>query len=170
MKYYGSLDGALEYHSMSAGGAAWSADGVANAQRTAALVRASRSLDGQYGERYPGKPTQGRAQSLAWPRSGAVDHCANEALPDHSVPLEIEHAAYALALVELLTPGVSSPSFTPGAVNKRERVDVIERERFGPADGVALTLDMQRAQLAEVEDLLRCLLVNRGATQCILRV
>ncbi|MCC9162848.1 hypothetical protein LNA76_05850 [Alcaligenes sp. MMA] len=170
MKYYGSLDGALEYHSMSAGGAAWSADGVADAQRTAALVRASRSLDGQYGERYPGKPTQGRAQSLAWPRSGAVDHCANEALPDHSVPLEIEHAAYALALVELLTPGASSPSFTPGAVNKRERVDVIERERFGPSDGVALTLDMQRAQLAEVEDLLRCLLINRGATQCILRV
>ncbi|WBM40034.1 DnaT-like ssDNA-binding protein [Alcaligenes faecalis] len=170
MKYYGSLDGALEYHSMSAGGAAWSADGVADAQRTAALVRASRSLDGQYGERYPGKPTQGRAQSLAWPRSGAVDHCANEALPDNSVPIEIEHATYALALVELLTPGASSPSFTPGAVNKRERVDVIERERFGPADGVALTLNMQRAQLAEVEDSLRCILTNRGAVQCILRV
>jgi len=83
---------------------------------------------------------------------------------------EVENAAYAFALVELLTPGASSPSFTPGAANKRERVDVIERERFGPADGVALTLDMQRAQLAEVEDLLRCLLVNRGATQCILRV
>ncbi|WP_302356677.1 DnaT-like ssDNA-binding protein [Alcaligenes sp. YSL9] len=170
MKNYGTLDGALEYHSMSAGGAAWDAAEVTDEQRTAALVRASRSLDGQYGDRYPGRPALGRSQPLAWPRSGAVDHCANEPLPDDAVPIEIERAAYALALVELLTPGASSPSFTPGAVNKRERVDVIERERFGPSDGVALTLDMQRSQLAEVEDLLRCLLVNRGATQCILRV
>lgn len=170
MDYYGTLDGALEYHSMSAGGAAWFADEVTDEQRTAALVRASRSLDGQYGDRYPGRPALGRSQPLAWPRSGAVDHCANEPLPDDELPVEVENAAYAFALVELLTPGASSPSFTPGAANKRERVDVIERERFGPADGVAVTLDMQRAQLAEVEDLLRCLLVNRGATQCILRV
>lgn len=170
MDHYGTLAGALEYHRVSARGAAWSATDVTDARRTAALVRASRSLDGQYGERYPGRPSQGRSQSLAWPRKGAIDHCANEPLPDDAVPVEIERAAYALALVELLTPGASSPSFTPGAVNKREQVDVISRERFGPKDGVALTLDMQRAQLAEVEDALRCILTNRGATQCILRV
>ena len=170
MDHYGTLPGALAYHAVSAGGATWSAGEVTDDQRTAALVRASRSLDGQYGARYPGNPSQGRSQSLAWPRKGARDHCANEVLPDDVVPVEVEHAAYALALVELLTPGASSPSFTPGAVNKRERVDVIERERFGPADGVALTLDMQRAQLAEVEDSLRCILVPKGVTQCILRV
>lgn len=170
MVHYGTLPGALAYHEVSAGGSAWSAADVTDEQRTAALVRASRALDGQYGSRYPGTPSQGRSQPFAWPRKGAIDHCANEELPADVVPVEIERAAYALALVELLTPGASSPSFTPGAVNKREHVDVIERERFGPSDGVALTLDMQRAQLAEVEDLLRCLLVPKSATQHILRV
>lgn len=169
MEHYGTLDGAREYHE-ARGNGAWSDQEFTDTQRTAALVRGSQALDGQYGSRYPGRPALGRSQPLAWPRKGAIDHCANELLPDSVVPIEVERAVYALALVELLTPGASSPSFTPGAVNKRERVDVIERERFGPADGVALTLDMQRAQLAEVEDLLRCLLVNRGATQCILRV
>lgn len=172
MDHYGTLAGALDYHSVSAGGAAWSAAGVTDDQRTSALVRASRSLDGQYGARYPGRPTAGRAQSLAWPRAGAFDFCQvpPEALPEDAVPTEIERATYALALVELRTPGASSPSFTPGAINKRERVEGIERERFGPNDGVLLTLESRRAQLAEVEDSLRCLLKNAGAVQCILRV
>ncbi len=172
MDHYGTLAGALAYHAVSAGGAAWSAVGVTDEQRTAALVRASRSLDGQYGARFPGRPTAGRAQSLAWPRADAFDFCQAppEALPEDAVPVEIERAAYALALVELRTPGASSPSFTPGAINKRERVEGIERERFGPNDGVLLTLESRRAQLAEVEDSLRCLLRARGASQCILRV
>lgn len=170
MDHYGTLAGALAYHAVSAGGAAWTSAAVTDAQRSAALIRASRSLDGQYGARYPGTPTQGRAQSMAWPRKGATDHCTGETLADDTVPVEIERAAYALGLVELQTPGASSPSFTPAAVNKREQVDVISRERFGPADGVALTLEAQRAQLAEVEDSLRCILMNRSTTQCILRV
>lgn len=169
MNHYGTLAGAKAYHD-ARGNAAWMGAAYTDDQRTAALVRASSSLDGQYGPRYPGKPTQGRSQTMAWPRSGVTDHCSNEDLPVDEVPVEIERATYALALAELLTPGSSSPSFTPGAVNKRERVDVIERERFGPSDGVALTLDMQRTQLAEVEDALRCILSSRGATQCILRV
>lgn len=169
MNHYGTLSGAKAYHE-SRGNAAWLDSAKTDDQRTAALVRSSSSLDGQYGARYPGRPTLGRAQPKAWPRSGATDHCANEALPDDAVPVEVERAAYALALVELQEPGASSPSFTPGSVNKRERVDVIERERFGPSDGVALTLEMQRTQLAEVEDLLRCILMKRSATQCILRV
>jgi hypothetical protein len=172
MDHYGTLDGAMAYHAVSAGGAAWSDASVTDEQRTAALVRASRSLDGQYGARFPGCPAAGRAQSLAWPRAGAFDFCQvpSEALPEDEVPAEIERATYALALVELRTPGASSPSFTPGRINKREKVEGIERERFSPNDGVLLSLSAQRAQLAEVEDSLRCLLKSRGAVQCILRV
>lgn len=172
MAHYGTLSGALAYHAVSAGGAAWTAAGVTDEQRTAALVRASRSLDGQYGPRFPGHPAAGRAQALAWPRAGAFDFCQvpPEALPEDAVPVEVENAAYALALVELSTPGASSPSFTPGRINKREKVEGIERERFSPNDGVLQSLSAQRAQLAEVEDSLRCLLRARGASQCILRV
>lgn len=170
MNHYGTLAGALEYNAIAANGAAWSADSVTDEQRTAALIRASRSLDGLYGNRYPGTPTAGRNQSLAWPRTGAEDHCAQEVLPSDTVPIEIEQATYALALVELQTPGASSPSFTPGAVNKREQVDVISRERFGPNDGVLLTLENQRARLAEVEDSLRCILKPAGTIHYLLRV
>lgn len=168
MLYYGTIEAAGAYHATSAGGAAWLA-GTESAKE-AALIRASRALDGQYGRRYPGHKAGGRTQSLGWPRINAYDHCAQEAIPSDEVPVEVEEAAYALALVELQTPGASTPTLTVGAINKRERIDVIERERFGPADGVMLTLENQRAKLAEVEDLLRCLLVNSGACQPILRV
>lgn len=170
MDHYGTLTGATAYNEIAANGAAWLASEVTDAQRTAALIRASRSLDGMYGRRFPGHPTGGRAQSLAWPRINAIDFCVNEPLPTDEVPAEVERAAYAMALVELVTPGASSPNFTPGSVNKREKVDVIERERFGPNDGVPLSLDAQRMQMAEVEDALRCLLNNNGTMQCILRV
>lgn len=173
MDHYGTLAGALEYHAVSAGGAAWSAPTVKDTERTAALIRASRSLDGQYGDRFPGSPTGGRSQRLAWPRKDAYDNCQipPEKLPDDTVPWEIDQAAYAMALVELLTPGATSPNFTPSEVYKRERVEgAVEVERFGPNDGMALTLDMQRQQMAEVEDSLRCLFSAKGTTQWVLRV
>lgn len=168
MSYYGTIEAAGAYHATTAGGAAWLAG--TEPAREAALIRASRALDGMYGKRYPGTPTAGRAQPLGWPRIGAYDHCTQEELPSDEVPVEVEEAAYALALVELQNPGASTPTFAPGAVNKREKVDTIERERFGPADGVMLTLENQRAKLAEVEDLLRCILTDSGACQYILRV
>lgn len=169
MAHYGTLDDALAYHE-SRGNEGWASTDKTDAQRTAALVRASLSLDGQYGSRFGGRPADGRAQQLAWPRTGAVDHCAGEPLPADTVPVEIERAAYALAALELQKPGASSPSFTPGRMNKREQVGKISRERFGPSDGVALTLEAQRVQLAEVGDLLRCILEPVKTELRILRV
>lgn len=169
MNHYGTLTEALAYHE-SRGNEAWASADKTDEQRIAALVRASLSLDGQYGSRFGGRPSDGRAQQLAWPRTGAMDHCAGEPLPADIVPVEIERAAYALAALELQTPGASSPSFTQGSINKREQVGSISRERFGPSDGVALTLDAQRVQLAEVEDLLRCILEPVKTELRILRV
>lgn len=166
--YYGNLPGAMAYHT-DRRNLAWieSEDGA----REGALIRASEALDGQYGKRFPGTPAAGRAQLLAWPRRGAVDYCSGEALPDDAVPAEVERATYALALIELQTPGAANPTFTPGAVNKREKVDAIERERFGPSDGVPFGLDAMRVQLAAVEDALRCLLLpKQGGSVCLLRV
>src|SRR5690606_38058108 len=105
-----------------------------------------------------------RAQPLQWPRVGARDACVTppEELPSDEVPQEVEHAAYALALLELTSPGASSPSFTPGAVMKREKAGEVERERFGPTDGVAINADTIRPVLATVEDHLRCVLAPRA--------
>lgn len=168
MAHYGTLPGALAYHA-ARGNEAWAE--ASDPLREAALLRASEALDGMYGARFPGAKTAGRAQDRAWPRAGATDHCTGEALPDDVVPSEIEAATYALALVELQTPGALTPSYTPGAVNKREKVDVIERDRFGPKDGVAFGLDAMRPQLAAVEDALRCLLMPKsGASVWLERV
>lgn len=167
--HYGTLVAAAAYIATLANGARWAA--ANDGDRTNALIRASRSLDGIYGANFPGTKTGGRAQEREWPRTGAEDQCTGEALHDNEVPAEVEHAAYALALVELITPGATSPSFTPGTVMKREKVDALERERFGPNDGVSFSLADMRPQFAAVEDALRCLLVKAqgGGSVCVLR-
>lgn len=152
--FYGSLPGALAYHA-DRGNAAWSATGVTDPQRTAALVRASEALDGQYGARFPGTKTGGRAQDREWPREDAEDACTGETIPDDEIPTKIEWAAYELALAELTAPGSSSPTFTPGEEFKRERVEgVVEVERFSPSGGV----DAMVPVYAAVERHLRCFL------------
>ena len=167
--FYGSFEAAASYH-VDRGNTAWSADGVTDTQRTAALVRASSALDGQYGARFPGRKTGGRSQALAWPRTGARDHCAGEDIPDDEVPVEVESAAYELALAELQRPGSSSPILTPGRLVKRQKVDTIEREFFGPNEGAPGLVDDMRPILTAVEDALRCILVPASASVDLLRV
>lgn len=167
---YGNLPGALAYHE-ARGNAAWSATGVTDPQRTAALVRASSALDGIYGSRFAGHKTGARAQALAWPRTGAFDHCAGEDIPSHEVPQEVVNAAYELALAELQAPGSSSPTVTPGRLVRRQKVDTIEREFFGPGDGAPGSADAMRPVLMAVEDALRCVLSpSGGASVDLLRV
>lgn len=165
MDHYGTLAGALAYH-QARGNGAWLDAEKTEAQRTAALIRASGSLDGVYGERFDGRKAGGRVQPLAWPRIGARDHCADEAIPDDEIPQGVINAAYELALAELVMPGASAPSVTPGRVTKREKVDVIEREFFGSDAGVSA--DDMRPVLTAVEDALRCLLSSGGGGQVFL--
>ncbi len=162
--HYGDLPGAAAYHD-ARGNTAWSAAGVTDPQRVAALVRASSALDGIYGDRFAGRKTGGRTQALAWPRTGAFDHCAGEDIPSDEIPQEVVNAGYELALAELLQPGSSSPTVTPGRLVKRQKVDTIEREFFGPNDGVPSAADDMRPMLMSVEDALRCILrpASRGA-------
>lgn len=164
MAHYGDLPGALAYHE-ARGNAAWSAAGVTDAQRTAALIRASSALDGIYGDRFAGRKTGGRSQALAWPRTGAYDHCAGEDIPSDEIPQEVVNAAYEIALAELLQPGSSSPAVTPGRLVKRQKVEGLEREFFGPGDGVSGSPEDMRPVLTAVDDALRCILrpASRGA-------
>lgn len=161
-EFYGTLPGALAYHE-ARGNAAWSADGVTDEHRTAALIRASSAIDGQYGPRFPGKKAGGREQGLAWPRAGAIDHCAGEAIPEDEIPVGVVNATYELALAELVSPGSSTPTVTPGQVVQSERVGPISTSYFEPAGG----LDAQRQVLFAVEDALRCVILpdQRGKLQ-----
>lgn len=152
--HYGTLSGAAAYHA-ARGRADWSGS---DADRTAALVRASAALDGRYGARFAGVKTGGRAQELAWPRTGAYDACAGEEVDSATVPVEVENATYEMALIELLTPGALSPVITPGRITKREKVGEIEREFFSGTDGGAMGAASLRPVLTAVDDILRCVL------------
>jgi len=167
--FYGTVEGATTYHA-ARGNAAWSASGVTDDQRSAALLRGSSALDGQYGSRYPGTKTAGRAQVLGWPRTGAQDACADEDIPDDEIPQAIINAAYELALAELQAPGSSSPSVTLGRVVKRQKVDTIEREFFSATEGAAMSAGSMRPVLMTVEDALRCVLVPASASVDLLRI
>ncbi|QND32774.1 hypothetical protein HB772_11260 [Sinorhizobium meliloti] len=165
MAFYGTLAGALAYHE-ARGNVAWSAGSVTDPQREAALLRASEALDGIYGPRFPGKKAS-RTQVRAWPRIGAVDHCADQPIPETETPVEIETATYALAVAELLSPRSSTPTLTLGKSVKRQKVGSIEREFFSPKEGVPITIESLRPVLTAVEDALRCLLTpdtSKGGT------
>lgn len=157
---YGSLAGATAYHS-DRDNNVWADGAYTDAMRSAALLRASEALDGQYGARFPGKKAGGRAQERAWPRIDAIDHCQHEAIPDDEVPVGVAKATYEIALAELQAPGSWNPSFIAGEINKRERVEgAVEVERFGPSDGVAFGLDAMRPLRARVVDFLACLMTE----------
>lgn len=162
MTHYGTLSGALAYHA-ARGNTAWSSVAVTDEQRTIALTRAAATLDGQYGPRFLGRRTGGRAQALAWPRVGVPDVDAGEDVDPEAVPPEVEAAAYEIALAELASRGSTAPQITPGRLTKSEVVDVIEREFFGPSDGVAVTVDSLRPVLLAAEDRLRHLMRAAGS-------
>lgn len=139
MSYYGTLDGAADYHT-TRGNTAWVIGGD-DGQKLAALARASTYVDG-LGQRrldngrfislFPGVPTGGRAQRLAWPRTGAAD-MVGQTIDPATVPYEVEAATYEAALRELAEPGSLSPDYRPGSIVKREKLDVIETEYVTPA-------------------------------------
>ena len=159
---YGTLEGATVYHA-ALGNEAWSAADKSDAQRSAALLRGSRALDGRYGSLFPGQKSGGYAQARAWPRTGAYNHCAQEEIPTNIVPSEIEYAAYELALIELVEAGSTTPTLNLGRLTKSESVDgAASRSFFSPQEMMMLTpgsiLDGFRPTLLTVSDLLGCYL------------
>src|SRR5690606_15846540 len=105
------------------GNAAWTGD---DADKEAAIVRATFALDGKYRSTFSGRKATAE-QSLAWPRSEAYD--ANGfLLADDEIPANLERAVAEGALVELVTPGGLTPVLEYGIKRKREKVDVVEEE------------------------------------------
>ena len=125
--FYGTLPAALAYHE-ARGNAAWAAAGVEDGTRTAALIRASQALDAFYGDRYPGT-IAAIDQDLLWPRKNVT--WRGQALAEDVTPRPIEHAAYELALRELVKPGSLAPDAAAGPQKVLTRVDKIQWEVVG---------------------------------------
>src|SRR5262245_8388709 len=119
-----------------------------------ALERATLWLDGTYGSRYPGQPTDGRDQELGWPRTGAVD-CKGYAIQPDVIPAEIERATYEAALRELANPGGLSPDVTVGRVYKSVSVSGAVSVTYADEGGVAQS---QQPTITIVDNMLACLL------------
>jgi hypothetical protein len=123
----------------------------------AAIIRSS-SWVSTFPE-YGGTRTCGRNQGLSWPRQGVTD-CDGTTVPNDEVPNEVKMATYSAAVGELATPGLLTPTITPGTQVKRVKVDVIEQEFMTPQDqGVVdeSPLDALRPMVAQVQDYLKCL-------------
>jgi hypothetical protein len=123
--FYGSLAAALTYHADRANTAwATSTDDL----RTAALVRATQYIDGAYRSSFPGCRTDGREQTLEWPRAGAYDR-EGLSIDSDVIPVEIENATYEGALRELASPGSLAPDIKAGGgVVNRVKAGSVEVE------------------------------------------
>lgn len=97
---------------------------------------------------------------LAWPRTGMMD-CDGNDIAENAIPMQVILAQLAAASAELQSPGILTPSITPGQQVKREKVDVIEVEYMTPKDqgvpdGVYDPLTRLRPVLTQVSDYIRC--------------
>jgi hypothetical protein len=131
---YGSVAGADTYHAERLN-AEWTGP---DADKAAALLRASEWLYGAYSERYADMPD---------PYVPGV------------IPLRLEYAAYEAALRELIVPNSLTPDFVANQQAKREKVGPIETEYWS-----GQTLDTVRPVLTTVEFLMAPLLTPAMAT------
>jgi hypothetical protein len=124
-----------------------------------AILRASSWLSS-----YPvweGEQTYGRgSQGLAIPRTGMTD-CNGYEIASNVVPAEVQQATFLATLAEIVSPGVLTPTITPGERVKRSKVDVIEEEYMTPRDQNQATSDdpsvTLRPVLTAIRDLLKCM-------------
>lgn len=79
----------------------------------AALIRATAAIDATYRARFPGQRTNGRAQSLEWPRKYAGD-AAGEPIADDEIPQEVINATCEAAVRELSSPNSMMPDLERG--------------------------------------------------------
>lgn len=123
-----------------------------------AILRASTWLSSY--PQWDGSMTCGRGlQGLAWPRSGVTD-CNEDPVPDDEVPIEVKQSTYVAAMAELSSPGILSPTITPGKQKKSVKVDVIAESYMTPTEqGLDGSNPVQtlRPVLTAVNDLLRCM-------------
>lgn len=148
-----------ETHFTAVGSVLWTGE---DADKEAALRRASSYLSSAF--KFVGSPTNGRTQALCYPRTGVSDR-NGDVIASDEVPREIVQATLWAAEAELQTPGVLTPTVTPGRVVQKEKIDVIEQAFFSPAQqpgklSPTSVVESQRPVLTKIRDALRGLIVD----------
>lgn len=92
-----------------------------------ALVRATAALDAMYRGRFPGYRTNGRSQSLEWPRTAAYDAEWNP-IDNDEIPVEVKNAVAEMAVRELEAPGSMMPDLERGGQVRRLKAGSVEVE------------------------------------------
>lgn len=98
----------------------------------AALIRATAAIDATYRARFPGQRTNGRSQSLEWPRKYAGD-AAGEPIADDEIPQEIINATIEAAVRELALPNSMMPDLERGGQIKSIQAGSVAIEYGGNA-------------------------------------
>lgn len=119
--------------------------------KEAAIRRATAYLSS--GFTWKGLRLNGRAQALAWPRTGAEDD-ENNTVASDEVPVEIVQACCELAGYEIANPGGLTPAVT--------LTDRVRRESVGPISteyaSTGMSIDAARPVLTLVNDIISGLL------------
>ena len=127
-------------------------------EKQAAIDRVQAYLDSL---KWVGRKTGGRTQVEAWPREAAFDIDGFE-IADDEIPFEVSFAASSLAILELATPNLLTPTVTLNQIAVREKVGEIEVE-YAKTAGV----NSARPYITRAMDAIRPLLI--GNTQFVAR-
>lgn len=107
---------------------------------------------------WKGTRTYGRAQSLAWPRTGVLD-CESHEIGPNEIPNDLIYAQFELARAEAASPGVLNPALSRSTATViREKVDVIEIEY--DTDNLTGSIDESRMVVTAAMDRLKCYVTN----------
>jgi hypothetical protein len=120
-----------------------------DANKEAALRRATAYIDGAYGARFIGARRNGRSQALQWPRIDAYDSSVEEYVDHESVPVEVINATCEAAVRELAVPGALAPDLERGGQIKSLKAGSVGIEYMGsaPADTTFKVIDQALASL-----------------------
>jgi hypothetical protein len=141
---YGSVAEASAYHA-ARGNIDWETLGT-DTDHEIALTRGRDYIDGTYGARFAGTPTD-PDQINAWPRTGATVY--GSSIAGSVVPLRVIHASYEAALIEIRKIGSLTKVVDPAKKVKRQKVEGMEREFFEPGAGNIFAPDAPISTLIE---------------------
>lgn len=105
---------------------------------------------------WSGSKTNGRAQSLSWPRTGAVDGSA-DAIGSTEIPAELIRAQHMLAWAELASAGILNPSVNMANAKTLTKADVIAWTHTG---GESASIDAHRTLIIGALDVISGLLTE----------
>jgi hypothetical protein len=109
---------------------------------------------------WKGERTNGRDQSLAWPRKNVRDVDGNDIATDE-IPSEVIFAQHRLARAEFQNPGALDAEFNVGSGIKREKIGELEVE-YGRA---AVNADDLKTTVAMALDAVQGLLIGSDITK-----